>query len=310
MSFFDAKEEVVEIKLTQEGKKLFSQGKFIPTYYVFYDDDITYDSTAAGISEQQNDSQTRIKSVPRMKIFDNYCVQTEYRKSHNKQYFNLKNFIIRDPYQIKDNPNKSILKYPLGTSDYTTQYAPAWNINVYKASVSSGSTAYVVGSSSINVVNNIPQVFISASYSYKKLNKYARYEEIQEYSLNNKISTVWDSDNYKTEDFSPFGDNKLIIEQESVPVLEVQQENSILKKEDYIMEVFVVETKTFGTQTEEILKPLVFNEDEENPEKKVSTYFNLEFDQDLLDKMGVGEFNIFDPYSNPFKTKEAEPCDK
>ena len=43
MSFFDSKEEVIKIELTQFGKYLLSKGKFAPKYYAFFDDDIVYD---------------------------------------------------------------------------------------------------------------------------------------------------------------------------------------------------------------------------------------------------------------------------
>jgi len=48
MKFFNPKEEVLDIQLTQQGKRLLSMGKFKPKYYAFYDDDIIYDSSYAG----------------------------------------------------------------------------------------------------------------------------------------------------------------------------------------------------------------------------------------------------------------------
>ena len=41
--FFDKKEDVMDIQLTQYGKHLLSKGEFSPTYYAFYDQDIIYD---------------------------------------------------------------------------------------------------------------------------------------------------------------------------------------------------------------------------------------------------------------------------
>ena len=42
MSFFNKKEDVIEIQLTQYGKYLLSKGKFKPSYYAFFDDDIVF----------------------------------------------------------------------------------------------------------------------------------------------------------------------------------------------------------------------------------------------------------------------------
>ena len=40
MSFFNKKEEVLDVQLTQLGKYLLSKGKLKPVYYVFSDDEI------------------------------------------------------------------------------------------------------------------------------------------------------------------------------------------------------------------------------------------------------------------------------
>jgi hypothetical protein len=61
MSFINKKEEVIQIELTQYGRRLLSKGKFKPIYYSFYDDEILYDGKCAGIAEHQNDIETRIK---------------------------------------------------------------------------------------------------------------------------------------------------------------------------------------------------------------------------------------------------------
>ena len=42
--FFDPKQDVLDIQLTQYGKYLLSQGKMRPDSYSFYDNDIIYDS--------------------------------------------------------------------------------------------------------------------------------------------------------------------------------------------------------------------------------------------------------------------------
>ena len=57
MRFLDPKEEVVKIKITPYGKYLLSMGKFNPTYYAFFDDDIIYDSAYTRMegNELQND---------------------------------------------------------------------------------------------------------------------------------------------------------------------------------------------------------------------------------------------------------------
>ena len=58
--FFDKKEEVLDIQLTQHGKYLLSRGEFSPKFYAFFDDDIIYDTEYAGFIETQNDGEKRI----------------------------------------------------------------------------------------------------------------------------------------------------------------------------------------------------------------------------------------------------------
>ena len=61
MTFFDPKEEVMDIELTQHGKRLLSKGLLRPTYYLFFDDDILYDASCAGNAlESQNAIEKRI----------------------------------------------------------------------------------------------------------------------------------------------------------------------------------------------------------------------------------------------------------
>ena len=48
MAFLDRKEQVFDIQLTQHGKRMLGKGKFKPTYYAFYDDDIIYDLNFSG----------------------------------------------------------------------------------------------------------------------------------------------------------------------------------------------------------------------------------------------------------------------
>ena len=42
MAFLDKKEQVLEIVLTQHGRKMLGKGKLSPKYYAFSDDEINY----------------------------------------------------------------------------------------------------------------------------------------------------------------------------------------------------------------------------------------------------------------------------
>ena len=51
MSFFNKKEEVIEVILTSYGKYKLSRGQWKPAYYAFFDEDIVYDTRYAGYTE-------------------------------------------------------------------------------------------------------------------------------------------------------------------------------------------------------------------------------------------------------------------
>ena len=79
MSFFDRKEEVIDLQMTQFGKQLFADGEFKPVYYAFFDDDIIYDINYTGHTEAQNETSERIKTAARLKTqYVHYGIETEF----------------------------------------------------------------------------------------------------------------------------------------------------------------------------------------------------------------------------------------
>ena len=70
-TYFNKKEEVINLELTQYGKYLLSKGKLRPVYYSFFDDDVLYDGAHGGVAENQNDIVTRIKDTPNLKVVKN-----------------------------------------------------------------------------------------------------------------------------------------------------------------------------------------------------------------------------------------------
>ena len=100
MEFFNRKEEVLDVELTQYGKYLLSIGKFKPSYYAFFDDDIIYDIRYQGLApnnsiiegspvENQKDAQKRIQETPRVKVQHNFITVDKTHK------------------QVEDKPKKS-----------------------------------------------------------------------------------------------------------------------------------------------------------------------------------------------------------
>ena len=84
MTFFDKKEDVIQIELTQYGKHLLSKGKLRPAYYAFFDDNILYDLRYGDeTGEAQNDSEDRIQDeTPQTSVQHVYTgIETEFKKN-------------------------------------------------------------------------------------------------------------------------------------------------------------------------------------------------------------------------------------
>tara|TARA_Y100000592_G_scaffold19005_1_gene29091 strand:- start:12292 stop:13767 length:1476 start_codon:yes stop_codon:yes gene_type:complete len=151
MEFFDQKEEVIHIELTELGRKRLSVGRLKPAFYAFYDDDIIYDGEYGPGNDVQKDIEHRIiKKTPRVKpntIFNS--VDDSIRKIEANNLYGtvslteligtfVNNKTIEDRYPlIPDKKTEYLLPMPIGTSDAGNQNAPSWELNFLKSELSS-----------------------------------------------------------------------------------------------------------------------------------------------------------------------------
>ena len=138
MSFFDKKEEVIQIELTQYGKHLLSKGEFVPVYYSFFDDDITYDWKYTGdtASEKQNYAQDRIlEETPSSKVQYVFSGRETIVTQINQEVRNNRTK-LRDK-KIQQTPEKNYaLSAPLGNSSYSSNHAPSWGASALRGKFS------------------------------------------------------------------------------------------------------------------------------------------------------------------------------
>jgi len=120
MSFFDNKEEVLDIELTQYGRQLLYAGKFKPTYYSFHDEGVVYDITnASDADELQISSSIRILE------------QSIYSKPQRKQeLFN------------KPLTNNNTIQNLLGNSSLIKDNPPSWSISLLKGEINNFQEKY------------------------------------------------------------------------------------------------------------------------------------------------------------------------
>ena len=122
MSFFNQKEEVINIQFTRFGKRSLCKNGFQPYYYQFFDDDIIYNSEFGGVKEEQNNSQDRIlNKTPRFK-------KSPHVSSANSELTTTEFLINSDDNTTKKNysynEQERVLLYPLSNCELNSEQAP------------------------------------------------------------------------------------------------------------------------------------------------------------------------------------------
>ena len=147
MTFFNRKEDVIKIELTPHGRKLLSEGKLMPSYYSFFDDDILYDSQRGGFSETSTQTKTRILSeTPYMKPQTNYK-GVDSRLSDARTY-ETENHMIS----------------PIGTNKFEEIESNGWSMTFLHNTASSADN---VLSASDSPTLQIPQVNSTIEYTMR-----------------------------------------------------------------------------------------------------------------------------------------------
>ena len=238
MTFFNRKEDVLDIQLTQYGKHLLSKGVFKPSFYAFFDDDVLYDGAHGGLTEHQNDIEGRIKETPRMRtqhLF--HGVETRINSSINYQ---IQQAAADDALDTsspditlpQSQPEKHFANaLPLGNSALGIQNATSFDIKFLKG--------YFTGSNSISSNDKAPNIRIPQVHS----------EMVYE-------TFVQDD----SQGFRFFDDGTAIGLEENYIVIEVEEDNSFRLNKNFDIEIYKIEDQYVdGVATgEEILIPLSF----------------------------------------------------
>ena len=168
MEFFNQKEEVMDIQLTQYGKRLLASGEFKPTYYAFFDKDILYNCDFGNFEEHQNKTETRIKNeTPRLKVQHNFIgVETQFNE--------MKELIItggkKDQEDFKEKTQDSENKFfglntMIGTTRLQSRHAPSWNLQFYNEHLQKAEI-FTTGSGHIQRIPQLDATITYHSYAY------------------------------------------------------------------------------------------------------------------------------------------------
>jgi len=241
MSFFDRKEEVIDLQMTQFGKQLFADGEFKPVYYAFFDDDIIYDINYTGHTEAQNETSERIKTAARLKTqYVHYGIETEF-------YNVLKEIKTEDPDakigREQDIERHFTLPNPIGNSDLMTDYAPAWSISFLKGDILSSSIVFPSSSAPISdqdPIQHIPQIETKIEYE----THYGEPQASDEFGAPDlEPEPESDADDLEpaaaAAAFEDIAGMSLNIKKGGLLIL-VEEENAFFEKENFDIEVFEV----------------------------------------------------------------------
>jgi hypothetical protein len=154
MTFFDKKQDVLKIELTPYGRSLLSNGKLMPKYYAFFDDDIVYDVAAIGGTETQDQIKQRIvNETPRLRP-QRDLVSPEKLISRFER--------SEDSTRPFSELNLNYLTEPIGTSDGTENEASSWNLTAILGEIDSVETTLQTSDSHLR---QIPQVNMTLEYT-------------------------------------------------------------------------------------------------------------------------------------------------
>jgi hypothetical protein len=290
MSFFNKKEEVLEFQLTEYGKRKLQLGRLNPTYYAFFDDDVLYDTAAAGFTEGQNSADRRIRfETPSLKPQKSTTgAETRVNQFQGKSLYELQEKNTAGAYLISENSVEftNVLQDtphyaqkfflgsdPLGTSDLKTEYAPGWHINLLENEISASQYYQAVNLTGTvdtqdGVIRNIPQIDITIDYK----TFYSRDEQIDMFTEVEAAKILQLSDKNDS--------GVALFMQENCLVLDIQERNTDFLKENFEIEVF--RNNPDGTSTK-----LMFLDDAQgidaplDPEDTVEYYMNIDVDASI-----------------------------
>ena len=259
MVFFNSKEEVIEIKLTQFGKNCLSRGAFKPAYYQFFDDGILYNSQNAGITETQNETEGRI-------LNDTAYLKSQYLCSSVQTQYSIDDEMIvsgtLDRFrELKKNYDPDIqdviLIYPLGEKESAITKVPAYNIVSLSSQFVTGNVPFLTGS---DIIRKIPQITCNPKHTIL----------LDSVSTREQAPTTGENFIDTLSEGIEFSDGTSINIQREDFVIDVQELNAFFGLDNFEVEIFRIETEG----SKELLKKL-------DSMEEIRNFFDIKTDEDV-----------------------------
>ena len=281
MEFFDKKEDVLDLQLTQYGRYLLSKGKFDPAFYSFFDDNILYNSENSNLSEEQNRSEERIKEAQTMQPQISF---SSLEKAFSMNY----NLILSGEEEVgslelQRTPERNYaLPQPIGTSDINSEFSPSWSV-IFLNGALSGSVEHLSLTEKTGGSNTllVPQLQTDVTVEVSTLS--ASEETSDEFEDGISLSdVVVESD-----------------DEEMSVLLKIVENNGFFQKKNFDIEMFEIQEENQNGTIIESLLPLAFSTtldpesevsfmDKNIPEvdkKHAEYYFDILVDDEINDEI-------------------------
>jgi hypothetical protein len=260
MEFFNKKEDVLDVQLTEYGKNLLAKGNLKPVYYAFFDDDIMYDVSGSGLVEIQNAAEPRIQdNTPSLKIIRTRTgaetrvneflnnLETAIGSTNSDPASNVSVFKQQQPFAQKG----KVDAYPLGRSSLNSKYNPAWQVEILSEPEITSAERYLNDN---DYIDHTPQINITIDYETFFKQGPMTLDSISDYLGPTESIFLALNENYL--------------------MLEIMEQNTDFEKENFDIEVYLSQSTTGYVQK-------AYSED--NPLQFVApTMDNVEYYMNLL----------------------------
>tara|TARA_Y100000034_G_scaffold135021_1_gene205362 strand:+ start:722 stop:1714 length:993 start_codon:yes stop_codon:yes gene_type:complete len=282
MEFFNKKEDVIDLQLTQFGRMLFSKGKFNPVYYSFFDDNIMYDSAKASFDEIQNRSEERIRES---QILQPQISFSSLEKDFSKNYsLILSGQEKAGSVDLQRTPEKLYaLPQPIGTSDINSEYSPSWSVQFLNGALSgSANNISLTDKDGGAHVLQIPQLEVDLKIEI------ANTDAVKDLNLD------------ELEDASALSNIVVLSKEGDIYILlKISEKNGVFQKKNFDIEIFEIEEDNQDDVIVEVLRPLAFSKPEEitselsffehstpsDDKNYVGYYFDILVDDEISDEI-------------------------
>jgi hypothetical protein len=281
MSFFDDKQEILKVELTTYGRYLISKGKFKPTYYAFFDDDILYDANHANLNEKQNLIQTRILeeslSIKPQTTFTGVEKNVKNINLVSSEASSLK----KEEEQIKSDKNYA-LSLPLGNSLLSSDYLPSWSLRFTNGS--------------IETVNNYID---NSNGEMDSLQPFLKIPQINlkdiEFDIKRTVNIPYNEEGYSVIAATNSEEGQIFYSLKEVALIVDIKENNVddLMK-NFDVEIFIEEEELLAGRNEKkkILKKLYFTKEKQYIVDNILLDMPLEYKNDIDETYSEYYFEI------------------